>query len=155
MTSTTSPSSSSTSIPMRLERVELRGRVRAGRRARLHLAVDHAVRAVADDGELVAERRVDVRVVAAIVGEPHAERGQELVVGDELLLGADHAPGDLELLLLGQQPRQLIDDPVVLAREQRVRRRQRDVLVGAHVTGDHRLAGHAHQPALERHLRSG
>ena len=122
----------------RLEGGELRGRERARRRARLELAVDHAVRAVADDGELVPERRVDVRVVAAIVGQPDAERRQELRVGDELLLGAHDAAGDLEPLLVGQPARQLVDDPVVLAREQRVGCGERNVLVRAHVTGDDR-----------------
>jgi hypothetical protein len=55
--------------------VELVVGVRARGDDRLELAVDHAVRAVADGGELVSEARVDVRVVAAVAVEPNAEHG--------------------------------------------------------------------------------
>jgi hypothetical protein len=109
--------------------------VRPGGNGHVELAVDHAVRAVADDGELVREARVHRRRVAAIRIEAHAERGQELVVGDVLGLRADDAPGDLELLLRREAGGQRRHDAVVLASEQRLDGRQRDVLVRADVSG--------------------
>jgi hypothetical protein len=62
-------------------------------------AADHGVRAVPDGGELIGGACVLVRVVPAVGRQRHAHRGQELVVGDVLLLRDDHRAGDLEPVL--------------------------------------------------------
>ena len=139
--------------PLRAEQIELRRGVRAGRDRHVELAVHHAVGAEGGCRELVLDRRVHVRVVARVRREPDAECRQELVVGDELDLGADDTARDLELLLLRKEERKLRDDPVVLAREKRLGRRQRQILVRPHVAGDHRLVGHPHKRAHQIHRR--
>jgi hypothetical protein len=60
-----------------------------------------------------------------------------------------------KLQLLRQRPGQPLDDPVVLAGEQRLRGREREVLVGAGVAGDHRLRALPGQPALQLHRGRG
>ena len=64
--------------------------------------MDHAVRAVSHDRELIRESRIHRGVVPAIRLERHPEGGQELRVGDVLDLGADLAARDLEALLRGE-----------------------------------------------------
>ena len=58
------------------------------------------------------------------------------MVGDVLLLRYDNAACDLEPVLVRQAVGQAGDDPVVLAREEGVRRGERDVFVRPHVAGD-------------------
>ncbi len=70
-------------------------------------------------------------------------------------LGPDHAAGELELRVLRQAVRELVDDPVVLPREQRLDRRQRDVLVRTYVTGDDCIRGGPRQRAHQVHRRCG
>src|SRR2546430_7493065 len=76
---------------------ELRVGVSAGGNARVELTVDHAVRPVAHDRELVREAWVHGRFVAVVRLQPDPERGQELRVGDVLDLRTDHSARDLEL----------------------------------------------------------
>jgi hypothetical protein len=135
------------------EPLQLRRRERPRFDGDLELAVDHAVRPVADDRELVGETGVRPGVIAGIGRQPDAERGEELRVGDVLNLGADDAPRDLEPRLIGKRARQRRDDAVVLAREQRVDRGERDVLVRAHIAGDDGLRGLPHQRPHEIHRR--
>jgi hypothetical protein len=79
--------------------------------------------------------------------------GQELVVRDPLDLGADDATRDLELVLRAERGGEPGDDAVVLTREQRVHRGQRDVLVRADVPGDDRARRIAGERAHEVHHR--
>ena len=109
------------------------------------------MRAVADDRELVRKRRVDARVVAGVRAEPDAERGQKLRVGDVLDLRADDAPRDLEARVRGKRARKFGDDAIVLPSEQRVNRRQRDVLVRADVSGHDRVGRLRRQRPHEVH----
>jgi hypothetical protein len=140
----------------REDAVELGGGERTRGDGRLELAVDHAVRPIADHRELVRERRAHACRVAAIGIQPDAERRQELVVRDVLNLGADHAPGDLELRLAGERrPGERRHDAVVLPGEEGVDRRQRDVLVRTHVSGDHGSGGRPGERAHEIHRRGG
>jgi hypothetical protein len=138
-----------------LDGIQLGLRVVGGLAPGLDLAVDHAVGPVADGGELVGERRVGARLVALVRRELDAQRRQELVVGDPLLLRAHDLAGDLELEVLTEERRQLGHDAVVLAGEQRVRRGQCDVLVRADVTGDGRLVRGAQQAAIPIGRRCG
>jgi hypothetical protein len=99
------------------------------------LAVDHPVGPVADGRELIRELGVDAGPVAAVGSQPDAHGGQELGVGDVLLLGDDHAASDLKAGLGGQGTGEAQDDPVVLAREQSLDTGELSVVVGPHVTG--------------------
>lgn len=110
---------------------------------------------VADNGELIRQGCVFVRAVAVVVAEPHAESREELVVGDVLRLSPNHAPRDLELALLGERSRERRHDPVVLAREERVDRRERDVLVRPHIAGNDSLGGRSHQGTHQVDRRCG
>jgi hypothetical protein len=118
-------------------------------------AVDHAVRAISHGRELVIQFGVDGRLVALVAVKGHTERGEELRVGDVLLLGADHAAADLELLLVGEVLGQQRHDAVVLAREQRLDRGQLRVLVGAHVAGDHGVLGVPRELSARLHRGRG
>ena len=113
--------------------------------------------AVADDRELVPEAGVHVLPVAPVLRQPDPERGEELVVGDVLLLRPDDPARDLELQLLGKDARKARHDPVVLQRKQRVGGRERDVLVRAHIAGDEGLRGASGrlEPAHQCHRRGG
>ena len=127
---------------------------RSGRYGRLELAVDHAVGPVRHDRELVGDARVDARGVAPVGSQLHAEVREELVVRDVLDLRADDAPGDLELLLVGQAGAgEARHDPVVLAEEERVDRGEGDVLVGPNVSGDDCLLRSCGEGAHQVHRR--
>ena len=95
--------------------------------------------AVGGGGETRCDTRVDVRGVARI--GPHrvvAEQGgEELVVGDGLDLRGHDLACLLVDFLVGQRGVVASDPsaPIVLAHEQRVQRRQLDVLVGPNVAG--------------------
>ena len=121
----------------------------------MRLAVDHAVRPVGDGGELVQQRGVYPAAVASVGPQSRPHCGQELAVGDVLLLGSHHAAGDLEAQLGPQAGGQRVDDAVVLAREQRVQRGQRRVLVGPDIAGDGRVLGMADELPVDHHRRSG
>src|SRR5439155_12335432 len=101
--------------PLGAESIELGARVCPRGYGDVELAVDHAVRAISDDRELVREARVHAGVVAAVRVEPYADRRKELRVRDVLELGSDHAARDLELLLVREPGGKKRDDAVVLA----------------------------------------
>ena len=135
-TNSASSPSTFTSTPFLRSASSCGSGVVVGFAAAFDLTVHHAVRAVADDGELLRDAGVYVGVITAIRRQFDADCGQELVVGDVLLFGRHDASGDLELQLLRQRLRELIHDPVMLAGEQRLHRREGDVLVGPHVSSD-------------------
>ena len=152
--SSTSSSSTVDLDALRLQSLQLCRRVARGLGLELELTVDHAVRAVADDRELVAERGVDVRVVAAVrrTGQrPSAGRNSVYVMYCCSAMTTRRAIWNFSSAL--RSAREKPDDPVVLAREQRVRGGQRDVLVGPHVTGDRRPVRLATQPPVDVHHR--
>ena len=105
--------------------------------------------------ELGSDARVHPGVVAFVRLQragPQQHR-QELVVSDDLDLGADHGAHPLVDLVSGQlgvQARQQAGAQVVLADEQGVHRRQGHLLVGAHVTAQEegRIGAHGVGQAL-------
>src|SRR5881392_1463754 len=68
---------------------QLRIGVRGGANGRVELAVDHAVRAVTHDRELIRQSGIHRGVITPIGLEPDSERREELRVGDVLDLRAD------------------------------------------------------------------
>ncbi len=89
--------------------------------------------------ELVEHRRLYCKVWSLILRHGDAERGEELLEGDGGNLSRHNLPRALEYLLVSPvrvSVQNRVCQPVVLTNKQGVNCEQRDVLVGANITGN-------------------